>query len=241
MTMRRWLLSCALLVGCSSTVEETTTAVQRGEALASDPGFAASQRNAFSCRSCHAIASAGDKILPGAPLGGAAKRPSFWGGRIRDLGDAVDQCAQKFMRAEPIDRKAKKWVDLYAYLQSLAERGPTTAQPFDVVYAITDLPKGSADAGRDLWARSCQSCHGAAETGAGRPRAPDGTTPSPIVPNETEFEHGSEGVALVRQVIIEKVRHGSYLGFPGVMPPFSREALSDAQIADVLTYLGQHP
>ena len=37
---------------------------------------------------------------------------------------------------------------------------------------------------------------------------------------------------------MQKIRSGGYLGFTGVMPPFSREALTDEDIADIVTYLG---
>ena len=32
-------------------------------------------------------------------------------------------------------------------------------------------------------------------------------------------------------------RSGGYLGFGGVMPPFSREVLSDEAVADIITFL----
>ena len=221
------------LVGCASdpgTV--TTTAVERGEKLASDPGFAESKFNAFACTTCHAVDA--KRSLPGAPLSGAARRPTFWGGRFTTLSDAVDECATKFMRAAPLDPTSKKWVDLWAYLQSIGDKGSRDAQPFEVVLRITDMPRGSSDAGRVVWESACRTCHGAPRTGEGR----IGT--ASIVPNDTVTEHGKDGAAVVRQVVIEKVRHGSYLGFPGNMPPFSKQVLTDQQVADVVTYLGLH-
>lgn len=220
------------LMGCASDPGVvTTTAAERGERLAGDPGFAESKFNSFSCTTCHGDSK---RIVSGAPLAGAARRPTFWGGRFTTLSEAVDECATKFMRAAPLDPTAKKWVDLWAYLESIAEKGPREAQPFDVELRITDLPRGSSDAGRVVWAAACRTCHGTPKTGEGRLGA------SSIVPNDTVTEHSKDGPAIVRQVVVEKVRHGSYLGFPGNMPPFSKQALTDQQIGDVLTYLGLH-
>jgi thiosulfate dehydrogenase len=230
--VKRWV--ALVVLGCASDPGVvTTTAVERGEKLASDPGFAESRFNSFACTTCHAV-NAAPRILPGAPLGGAAKRPSFWGGRLTTLREAVEECAVKFMRSEPIDPSAKRWIDLWAYLESISEKGPKEAQPFTVVLNIVDLPRGSSDSGKKVYESACKTCHGAPNTGEGRLGA------SATVPNDTVTEHGKDGASIVRQVVVEKVRHGRYLGFPGNMPPFSKESLTDQQIGDVLTYLGLH-
>lgn len=239
--MKRLALAAvsALAAGCgSSTIETTTTAAQRGEALASDPGFSESRYNAFACTTCHPVAAPDPaKILPGAPLAGAVRRPTFWGGRFVTLADAVDECATKMMRGAPLDRASKKAVDLWAWLESIADQGPQTAQPFDVVYAIADQPGGDPARGAGVWASSCQSCHGAPRTGEGRLRSRAGEPVASIVPNDTIDYHAADGADVVRLVVVEKIRHGSYLGFAGTMPPFSRQALTDGQIADLLAYL----
>ena len=41
-----------------------------------------------------------------------------------------------------------------------------------------------------------------------------------------------------RLIFIEKVRHGSFLGYGGQMPPFSLESLSDAELGDLLAFVG---
>lgn len=224
-----------VFTGCSSEPEVvTTTAVERGERLTNDPAFAESKFNSFACTTCHAVNASGGRILPGAPLAGAARRPTYWGGRFTSLSEAVDECATKFMRSPPFDPSKQKWIDLYAYLDSIANTGALVPQPFEVVYRITDLPRGDAANGGKVYDAACKSCHGAPKTGVGRLGA------ASIVPNDTVAEHSKDGPSITRQVVIEKIRHGSYLGFPGVMPPFSKQALSDAQISDLLTYLGLH-
>lgn len=224
--------------GCGSReVVESTTAVERGEAWASDPGFAETRYNAFACTTCHPVAgAAGERILPGAPLAGAARRSSFWGGRFLTLSEAVDTCAQRFMRAAPLDPAAPRWVDLWAWLANLD--GAPAPWPFDVQGPISDLPKGDASGGQRVWDSACRSCHGDAKTGAGRLKDATGRAVATVVPVETLAEHAKDGPSIVRQVVIEKVRHGSFLGFAGVMPPFSKQALTDSQIADLLSYLG---
>jgi thiosulfate dehydrogenase len=55
------------------------------------------------------------------------------------------------------------------------------------------------------------------------------------VPDDTLNAHLAQyGPACTREIFIEKVRHGSFLGYAGRMPPFSEEVLSDAQVADIL-------
>jgi thiosulfate dehydrogenase len=39
-------------------------------------------------------------------------------------------------------------------------------------------------------------------------------------------------------VFIEKVRHGGFLGYGGLMPPFSLEAMTDAELGALLSFLG---
>ena len=229
--------------GCGTrTVEVYTTPESRGEGLVGSTSLSLSRFNAFTCTTCHAkIETPVGRILPGAPLAGASARPSFWGGRFLSLGDAVDECLTHFMRGKALDRTSNEARDLYGYLASISEKGSKDAQPFTVVVAITDLPKSDAPRGETLWASSCAQCHGAPHTGAGRIVSASGQAPASLVPEDTLDYHGADGPVVVRQVVIEKVRHGSFLGFPGNMPPFSRERLTDAQVADIVTYLGLYP
>ncbi len=214
------------------------TAAERGEVLATTPAFSFSKFNAYSCTTCHSIAGSGDRLLPGAPLGGAFRRPSFWAGRFLTLQEAVDECARRFMRNVDFLPSGQKEIELYAYLESIADKGPTAAQAFEVAIETKDLPAGDAARGERTWGRACRTCHGDIKTGAGRIQAPGGGSPASIVPNDTLELHSKDGLPIARQVIIEKTRHGAYLGFPGVMPPFSRNVLSDADVSDLAAYLG---
>jgi len=95
--------------------------------------------------------------------------------------------------------------------------------------AIRDEARGKA-----LYTAACANCHGDVHTGKGRLAAS-----IPILPEDTIAEHTYLGtLTATRVVFIEKARHGGFLGYGGVMPPFSLEALSDAELADILDYLG---
>lgn len=226
-----------ILLGCSAAPEEVFTPERRGEALVDDPRFTSSSFNPFQCTHCHSKTEAGEK-LPGGPLAGAAKRPSFWNGRFYTLFEAVDFCQRQFMRGLPLDPKAPKTLDLYAYLVSIGDKGPTTARKFELILEVKDLPRGDATRGNGVWVGSCQSCHGAPHTGAGRLKPLQGDNPISIVPEETIKVHGKEGPNVVREAVIEKIRHGGFLEFAGVMAPFTPAQLSDTEVADVVTFLG---
>jgi thiosulfate dehydrogenase len=227
------LLAAAALASCTSTL----TAEERGAAVAADPGFSPSISNAFACTTCHPVrAGEGDQRLPGGPLAGASARPSYWGGTLLDLFEAVSTCYRQFMRGGRLDRDREDARALYAYLAALEkEAGSTTAAvPFTPVRTTTPPPSGDPARGRIAYAAACAHCHGPPRTGAGR------LGDAAILPDATEAAHprraGFDEVTF-RQVFVQKIRSGGFLGFTGVMPPFSREVLTDADVADIITYL----
>ena len=58
-----------------------------------------------------------------------------------------------------------------------------------------------------------------------------------LVPDDSIQAHGTDPMTGARPVVIEKVRHGKFFNVGGNMPLFSLEAMSDAQLGDVLAYL----
>jgi thiosulfate dehydrogenase len=228
------MLAVALLAGCSRTI----TPAEQGAEVAADPKFSKSIYNAFACTTCHAArAGEGERRLAGAPLAGATARPSFWGGAVLDLFEAVSACYRQFMQGGRLDRESEEARALYAYLVSL-ETDPAAslqAVPFTLVRTTAPPAPGDAGRGRETYARACAFCHG-------EPRKPrDQLGESAILPDDTERTHPRAAgftEETIRQVIVQKVRNGGYLGFTGFMPPFSREALADEEIADIITYLG---
>jgi thiosulfate dehydrogenase len=229
----RWLgLGAALLaVGCGPI-----PAAEYGEQLFRDPKLSASQYNAFSCATCHATTASPPqgKLYAGLSLHNVASRPHWWGGYETRLLDAVNFCYTAFMRGvtplEPEDPKSRA---LYEYLVSLSPDAQAPAQPFTLVKNITDVPRGSAEWGADVYKAACQDCHGEAHTGKGRP-----TELAPILPEVAQEYREIFPDVPAGLVFIEKVRHGRFFGVGGNMPPYSQEALSDKDLGALLAYLG---
>jgi thiosulfate dehydrogenase len=229
-------VAAVLLAACGDgDGERGRTAAERGRELFASAALSRNSFNQLACADCHATAADDPRPLPGAPLPGVVLRPSYWGGDETDLLESINACLTSFMLETkglaPDDAAA---VDLYAYLASLPPELPD-ARPFTVVREVADVTAaGDPARGEATYASACGWCHGAPATAEGRRVAL-----AVVVPDETLAEHGDDPAYDVRLVFIEKIRHGRYLGFGGLMPPFSTEVLSDDDVADVLAYLGQ--
>jgi len=238
----------ALSIPACADTEVRLPASAEGAALAQNPASSRSRYNVFACTTCHAVrpSEAGARLLPGAPLEGAARRPTFWGGETAHLHEAVELCWTFFMRGTPTDLDGRTGEALYAWLESLSPDGSTAgSQPVAATFprVVRSLGDGDASRAPAVWARACASCHGAVGSGAGRL----GPLVS-VVPGDTVREHCDDSLpsgytdhtTYLRTVVVEKVRHGSFLGYAGSMPPFSVEALSDDDLRD-LTMLFRCP
>ena len=229
-------ISMLLLAACGPT-----PARERGEELFSDPGFSASKSNPFSCATCHGTRQGSepdgdpDRVLPGYALAGAARRPAWWGGSYGTLLDAVNECYVSFMRGAALDAKNEDGLALLVYLESISPPGTeqSAALPLSVVKDIADVPNGDAARGAATYAQSCASCHGQIHSGEGRL-----SSLIARLPDDTIRDFGSDPKTGARAVAIEKARHGRYFGIGGNMPLYPIEALSDAQLGDILAYLG---
>lgn len=226
-------LGLSLAVGaCGGT--ESKSAVEQGRALFASRETSPSALNRFACSTCHdADTVTPGRRLPGAPLAGVTRRPTFWGGQENDLLRSIEACRRHFMRAvDPLPGDSTEAEALYAFLQSLEPGDPEPAA-FTVVRAIADVPRGDARRGAALYTEACGACHGGARSGAERL-----TDHAPILPGETVAAHSDYTPLELRLVFIEKTRHGVFLGYSGTMPPFSVETLSDDEVGDVLEFLG---
>ena len=226
------LAAGSVLGGCSST------AVEHGAVLVQDPRVTGSDASPYSCSTCHEgiAGERGDEILTGVPLAGVVERPSYWGGQELELLRSINACLYYFMfENKPWTADDEEARAIYAWLESLTPRGDTRPAPFPVVYEVYDVERGETQAGEDIYRRACQSCHGATSTG-------DGATVewAPLLPEDFLDEHpDAEYTAQERRlVMIEKVRHGAFVGYSGQMPPFSQEVLSDDDLGNLLEYLG---
>lgn len=231
------VLTVLTAVATGSCVERVS-AEQRGAALVNAASFSPSRFNQYACTTCHRATSSDrpDAILPGGTLAGATARPTFWGGSVVALEDAVGICFEKFMRGGRFDPSTDSAVDLYAYLQSL-ERAPgavTTAVSFTIPGTTSPPMAGDASRGATLYNRACSICHGAPRSSS-RP-----ISYATVIPDDTEREHTAAmgyTAETLQQVFVEKARHGSFLGFAGNMPPFSTELMTDQDLADIVAYV----
>jgi thiosulfate dehydrogenase len=223
------------LAACDGPVD----AVVYGERLFSDPSFSDSKFNTFSCATCHATtADAGGALFSGLPLDDALHRASWWGGDATTLLDAVNHCAFYFMRSAPISRDDARGRALYEYLATLSPGAPgQPARPLTLVENVTDLGRGDVARGAQVWDAACASCHGAPHTGAGRMSDLVSLVPEASIEFADEVAANTGGVPRPDLVVIEKVRHGQFFGVGGNMPFFSKEALSDDDLAALLAFL----
>jgi len=234
------MFGIVLALPSCATESAPPAAVDRGRELASSPKVSPSKGNVTTCTTCHRMdpAERPELILPGAALAGATLRKSFWGGQELDLLRSINQCRYFFMAAnEPWTADDPSAVDLYAFLQSLEPLGTGAlreAVPFTVVRDVSDVPAQPAGSGDKVYDRACRVCHGAPHTAEGRPRSS-----TPLLPEDAVSSHEYlKSRDATRLIFVEKVRHGGFLGYGGLMPPFSAEAMSDGELGALLSFLG---
>ncbi|HEU4406178.1 MAG TPA: c-type cytochrome [Polyangiaceae bacterium] len=226
-------LLAGLAASCGGVDKTERSAADRGRELFSSRALSRNSYNDLSCADCHATSADDARLLPGASMLGVLQRPSYWGGDELDLLESLNQCLTGFMlETRGLEVDDPRAVELYAFFESLPPLLPGP-QPFTFVREIGAVPAGDAARGEALYAAACSWCHGAPHTGEGR-----AVELAVVVPEGTLAEHGNDPTYDVRTVVVEKVRHGRYLGFGGFMPPFSRERLSDQDVGDVLAFLG---
>lgn len=222
-----------LAAGCDGGA---TSAADFGEELFQDARLSDSQFNSFSCATCHATTPTPEdgRMYAGYTLHDSAFRPSWWGGYETSLLDAVNFCYVNFMRGvSPLEPEDPKSRALYEYLVRISPDRQAPALPLTVVKNVEDVPRGDATRGAQVYRAACQTCHGETNTGRGRL-----TELASVLPNVVDdYEALFPGVPK-QLVVIEKVRHGQFFGVGGNMPPYSQEALSDADLGALLTFLG---
>jgi thiosulfate dehydrogenase len=223
-----------LATGCGGE-DGPVPAAEYGERLFNDARLSESGFNSFSCATCHATTPTppAGRMDSGYTLYDTAFRGSWWGGYETRLLDAVNVCYVNFMRGVgPLPEDSPRSRALYEYLVSISPDRDARPLPFTVVKDAFQVPRGDGARGREVYRAACQSCHGEPHTGAGRL-----TELASVLPEVTrEYGELFPGVP-PSVVVIEKVRHGPFFGVGGNMPLYSREALSDADLGALLTFL----
>jgi thiosulfate dehydrogenase len=226
------LFLAASFSGCGG--DTSVPAAQIGAQRFSDTHLSTSPINFFSCSTCHLVqAGQATRIDPGYNLYDTVHRGSWWGGDKTKLLDAVNYCLGEFMGGGALKATDDSARELFEYLDQNSPTNPAPALPLTVVRNVTDLSNLAAasdkNRGRDVYARSCQKCHGDPHTGNGRLNAKVS-----IIPEDTVKVFPTQA----RAVVVEKVRHGKFFNIGGVMPLYSSESMTDQEIADVLAYIG---
>ncbi|QSQ22101.1 c-type cytochrome [Pyxidicoccus parkwayensis] len=229
------LTALALLASACNGDNEPVPAAEYGERLFSDAKLSESQFNSFSCATCHSTTptAPAERMDAGYTLYDSAFRKRWWGGYETRLLDAVNFCYVNFMRGvEPLSEDSPQSRALYEYLVSISPNQDAQPLPMTVVKNAADVPRGDRTRGQEVYRAACQNCHGELHTGAGRL-----TESASLLPEVTEdYDRVFPGVPH-SLVVIEKVRHGQFFRVGGNMPPYSVEALSDADLGALLTYL----
>jgi thiosulfate dehydrogenase len=227
-------LGGALACGGGEEIERRSS-LQRGRDLFASRETGGTQ-NQVSCATCHFTEPdpASSRILAGHPLAGAVQRPTFWGGQRTDLLQAINDCRYFFMGSTaPWTRDDEQAKVVHEYLGSLPPSLPN-ALPFTIVPVAKDVPGGDAKRGEAVYDGACRACHGAVHTGRDKIRGN-----LPVLPDEEVKalrELFNFDATQIRITFIEKIRHGGFLGLYGLMPPYSTEALSDADLGALLTF-----
>lgn len=233
-TDRALALVALLAAGCGGEVD--VPAAELGARHFAATAVSTSRFNRFSCATCH-VKRAGEPVVAlerwdsGYNLHGVTARRGWWGGGATRLIDAVNVCVTEFMGGRALDPTGDVARQLGAYLAEGAPLEDLPVAPMTVVRVATTLDGqvGNPVRGATIYAVGCVRCHGALHSGAGRldpsiSRVPDDTI--------TAFPQNA------RHAFVEKVRHGRFFGIGGVMPFYSLEAMSDADLVDLLAYAG---
>ena len=222
----RVLLALLAAVAC--------TAEPPGAAIFRDPNLSTGPVNHFSCATCHTVGESSTQILAGYDLRNAVHRPSWWGGYETRILDAMNYCLTEFMGGAALAETDPRAKQLYEYLAVESPDDPAPALPLTVVKQTTDLAglAATSDAarGKATYNRACVQCHGQPHTGAGKLAPFVSTIPDDTYKNFPPYQ--------VRAVVVEKIRHGRFFNIGGLMPLYSMEAMTDAEIGDILAYLG---
>ena len=223
------LVVVMLAVGCGSQ-----SALDYGREIFDSTSISSAASNPFKCSTCHEVTATPTKQLPGYVLYDSVVRASWWGGNVLTLLDATNQCIYNFMRGNVItdsDEKGRRAVRVP--VEHLARRLGAAVPADGGREHRRRAERRRGHAGRSIWNQSCANCHGAPHTGQGRLS----DQVSNQCPDDSIAAHGTSATMGARPVVIEKVRHGKFFNVGGNMPLFSLEAMSDAQLGDVLAYL----
>lgn len=188
--------------------------------------------NTFTCATCHALREpSGDGLRrPGHPIGDATRRASYKNGMLPRMLDAVNSCLTEWMNADAWTETDPRYTALHAWLDGQAAGVAQGAAPLVKIERVAPpamLTGGDAARGLATFNGSCAVCHGANALG---------TQKAPQV----------SGLGLEAGYVATRVRTSGrsdskvYPGLTGgVMPFWGADRLSDAELVDIVAFLGK--
>lgn len=213
------------------------TSIEEGRAVYSSPDPESENQYAFSCATCHSDLPAGEETIrmPGHTLFDAVRRPHFKNGQVATFLGAANVCRTDWMLTRAWADADEDFLDLVSYLHSIAPPGPAPAYTYAIRPPSRQGPTtGIAQAGCELFHNACVICHG--PSAGGTPRGPQLLFPQLGEPSFDDPDFIREQVRLSGPM--ESVYEG-LIG--GVMPFWTPDRLSDAELEDLVAYLMSFP
>ncbi|WP_163133501.1 DM13 domain-containing protein [Agarivorans sp. Alg241-V36] len=224
------LAMASLLAACGGGggESENPSTPLSGEQLFSQADSAGNQ---FSCSTCHATSENGQGLdeqglhRPAHSLLNATHRNAFYNGSFSEVIDAVNNCRVDWMDASPYASDSAQWLSLEEYLVSLSDNGDAPEITFNQVAAISYFSAADPNEGHDLFNQTCATCHGQNAAGSNLAR--------------TLVASGLSAQQVASKVRSSGPTSSSYFSnlSGGNMPFWSEQRLSDAELADIATYL----
>ncbi len=187
-------------------------------------------RNAFACSTCHPVEES-DLRFAASSLHDALRRPHYKLAKVENFIDAANTCRVHWMETFAWTTEDAAFQDLVAYLESISPDGDAPPVVYTIKPPVTFGPSdGDAQAGCELFHRSCVVCHGPGAVG------------SELGPSLVAFPL-SEGFIRAK-VRLSGPDQSVYEGLAGdgTMPFWSEERLSDEELEDLVAYiLGEPP
>ncbi len=222
------LLYGAALDGATFAAPDSARAtVERGRVVFADTQEGLSP----SCANCHSLLEPAQELKkakflgPGASLWGAALRAGWRNVKIyKDVGEAAQFCARKYQERKK-GLSLKQRTDLTAYLKTMVPKSKKAGSlPARKVQKkpklLKEYAKGDKTKGSKLYSRYCAGCHNDADDAV-----------------SFAIKLGKKKRAQIARRVRGYTAKRKFK--PGAMSYYPTDRLSDAQLADILAYLGR--
>lgn len=211
-------------------------AAARGEQVYATPDAAG---NLFSCALCHAaVPSSEEKLLrPGHTLFNALAHQKFKGGQRADFLGASNVCRTDWMQTKAWKEDNSDFLDLLAFIKTACDANSEPDLNYEIVApAVTGPSSGSVEAGCKLFNISCALCHTLGGDSDPRKNKLGPSLTDPLIVALDDPDYVRTRIRLSGPNHPGTVYHGPAL-LGTVMPFWTKDKLSDAQVEDIVAYL----